>query len=49
MSDYEQRKQERIARYEARAEKAWGESENLSRQADDMASAIINTGKEARS
>ena len=40
MSDYEQRKQERIARYEARAEKAWGESENLSRQADDLASAI---------
>mgnify|MGYP002522453006 CR=1 FL=1 len=40
MSDYEQRKQERIARYEARAEKAWDESETLSRQADDMASAI---------
>ena len=40
MSDYEDRKQARIARYEAHAEKAWAESENLSKQADDMASAI---------
>lgn len=40
MNEYEQKKQDRIERYEERAEKARGESAALHRQADSMLSAI---------
>ena len=40
MNDYEKRKQDRIDRYRERAARSRSESNALSRQASDMASAI---------